>query len=207
MPRVAWVCCLGLLAPCGAVFVLLTNGKKECFVVEEPLDTQLVMQYEIPAAEGSAVNDKAVEVTLKDRRTDADVFHKRVSDHKGEVQLSTVSDAVHDLCLAPAEQWNSPLLFDFNLALGNGERYYDEMAAKSHMDKLQLEVIKLNDELAQILSEADFMKEREVKFHKKSEQVNMAATWWPMLQIIILVLTGILQVKNLKRFFASKNFY
>ena len=51
------------------------------------------------------------------------------------------------------------------------------------------------------------MKEREVKFHKKAERVNLAAIWWPILQIAILVLTATFQVHNLKGFFQSKHLY
>ena len=52
----------------------------------------------------------------------------------------------------------------------------------------------MNDELAEILNEADYMKEKEVRFHRKAERINVAAVWWPVLQIGILVLTAVLQV-------------
>ena len=35
----------------------------------------------------------------------------------------------------------------------------------------QVEVIKLNDELAEITDEADYMKEKEVGFHRKAERI------------------------------------
>ena len=78
---------------------------------------------------------------------------------------------------------------------------------RATQDRLQVEVVKLNDELAEILNEADYMKEKEVKFHKKAERVNLAAIWWPILQIAILVLTATFQVHNLKGFFQSKHLY
>ena len=74
-------------------------------------------------------------------------------------------------------------------------------------DRLQVEVVKLNDELAEILNEADYMKEKEVRFHRKAERINVAAVWWPVLQIGILVLTAVLQVQSLKNYFQAKNLY
>ena len=90
---------------------------------------------------------------------------------------------------------------------GNGDRYYAQMAAENHMDRLQVEVVKLNDELAEILNEADYMKEKEVRFHRKAERVNLASIWWPILQIAILMLTAVFQVQSLKSYFQTKSLY
>ena len=78
---------------------------------------------------------------------------------------------------------------------------------RATQDRLQVEVVKLNDELAEILNEADYMKEKEVRFHRKAERINVAAVWWPVLQIGILVLTAVLQVQSLKNYFQAKNLY
>ena len=208
------------------LFILLSD-KPECFVLEHPVDTTLTMYYEIPALEKLVLPlkeedapSKAMKVSLVDRRSGKMVFSKTVGDHKGEVSLTTNSGSQHRLCLEPTRPQSSPLRVDLSLELGQGDRYYDELANANKMDKLQLEVVKLNDELAQILSEADYMKEKEVKFHRKAERFNLvsslfvsfkvlpqAAIWWPILQLGILVFTAIFQVNNLKRFFASKNLY
>jgi len=66
-----------------------------------------------------------------------------------------------------------------------------------------MEVHKLNDMMSMTLDEADFQKHKEVDFHKETEKMDNAALWWPMLQIGILVLTGIFQVQHLKRFFKA----
>ena len=66
------------------------------------------------------------------------------------------------------------------------------------------QVVRLTDQLAQILDEADYMKEREVEFHEMTESMDRNAQWWPILQICILLLTGVLQAKHLKRFFQQQ---
>ena len=114
--------------------------------------------------------------------------------------------AAHDLCVKPIGQEGSVRL-DIAVERGHGDRYYAQMASEHHMDRLQVEVVKLNDELAEILNEADYMKEKEVRFHRKAERYNLAAIWWPILQIAILVLTAVFQVQNLKSYFQTKLFY
>lgn len=44
----------------------------------------------------------------------------------------------------------------------------------------------------------------QVEFHEMTEGMNRNAQWWPILQICILLLTGIFQVKNLKKFFQQQ---
>ena len=140
------------------VFRRPRDGEKECFLIEQPLDTQLTIKYELPANEKT--EDKRVKVTLTDRRTKTQIFSKVVSDHKSELSMATGSEAAHDLCLKP----QSPGKVRVNLEIepGHGQKYYAEMASENKMDRLQVEVVKLNDELAEILNEADYMKEKEV---------------------------------------------
>jgi hypothetical protein len=64
--------------------------------------------------------------------------------------------------------------------------------------------VRLTDELAQILNEVDYMKEKEVVFHDMTEKMEKNAEYWPMLQILILLATGVFQVKHLKRFFQDQ---
>jgi hypothetical protein len=202
MPRRLLLRILSLLTTTRAFFVVL-EGEKECFLVEQPLDTQLTIKYELPANEKT--EDKRVKVTLTDRRTKTQIFSRVVSDHKSELSMATGSEAAHDLCLKP----QSPGKVRVNLEIerGHGQKYYAEMASENKMDRLQVEVVKLNDELAEILNEADYMKEKEVRFHRKAERLNVAAVWWPVLQIGILVLTAVLQVQSLKNYFQAKNLY
>ena len=128
MPRRLLLRILTILPTIGAFFVVL-DGEKECFLVEQPLDTQLTIKYELPANEKT--EDKRVKVTLTDRRTKTQIFSKVVSDHKSELSMATGSEAAHDLCLKP----QSPGKVRVNLEIerGHGQKYYAEMASENKM--------------------------------------------------------------------------
>jgi hypothetical protein len=42
---------------------------------------------------------------------------------------------------------------------------------------------------------------KEVEYHQETEVRHSAAHWWPMIQLVILIITGIIQVNYLKTFF------
>ena len=86
MPRRLLLRILTILPTISAFFVVL-DGEKECFLIEQPLDTQLTIKYELPANEKT--EDKRVKVTLTDRRTKTQIFSKVVSDHKSEAPILT----------------------------------------------------------------------------------------------------------------------
>jgi hypothetical protein len=46
------------------------------------------------------------------------------------------------------------------------EESWKDMAEKENLDAVQLELARLNDRVLAIRSEADYMKEKEVDFHK-----------------------------------------
>jgi len=175
------------------------SSGEECFVVEQPQDTAFVAKYKFPGA-GFGSGSGAI-VTLVDIANGEEKFRTRVAEQQGVLTMTTGTDAKHNLCVKPEGSFKKPVVFSLSLSLGHSDGYYEEMAASEHMDRLQLEVVRLTDQLAQILDEADYMKEREVEFHEATEAMEHNAQWWPILQICILLLTGVFQVKHLKRFF------
>jgi len=45
---------------------------------------------------------------------------------------------------------------------------------------------------------------KEEQFHQETENINLETIWWPILQIIILLSAGYVQVLHLKTFFKSR---
>jgi hypothetical protein len=44
------------------------------------------------------------------------------------------------------------------VSFGQANSYYEELAKEAHIDVLEAQIMKLNAQMAQILSEADYMK-------------------------------------------------
>lgn len=211
--RTTWAAALLWLATTVRSTYILLESKSQCFSIEQPQYTYMTVKYEIPSLEemrgDEADHAKSVLMTLADRRNEKVVLSKTIASHQGEIELSTKGESVHNLCFKKQKHGtgDKSLRFDFEINVGLSDRSYDARAVENKMDKLEIEVTKLKDELAEILSEADYMKEKEVKFHTKAERINLAAIWWPIIQLAILIFTALISVRNLKNFFSAKNFY
>ena len=122
---------------------------------------------------------------------------------QGMFRFATVNDKAHSICLeSPYLEEESGV--EIEIEYGLSEDYYTELYRKSNVEPLEAHLMKLNSKMSEVLSEADYMKDKEVMFHQQCERTNKASQIWPILQVSILVFTGYIQVRSLKNFFKSK---
>ena len=115
------------------------------------------------------------------------------------------NDGYYSICVAQsvAVPVEHPTRLKLAINYGYDNEYYEKLLKEHNFDAVNMEVHKLNDMMTMTLNEADFQKHKEVDYHLETEKMDNATLWWPMLQIGILVMTGIFQVQHLKSFFKS----
>lgn len=190
---------------CNAFYFLVggngENVSPKCFNLEQPRDTPLVINYEILDAGHSIGFD----LYYGDSATQSlQILHKVFSEPVGHVEYTTDNSGLYSFCLQQVQQQEDekhPTRFKLNIYFGYDADYYDQMSKEQKYDTVNMETHKLNDMLTMSINEADYQKHKEVDYHIQTERVNSAALWWPMIQIGILVITGIFQVQHLKSFF------
>ncbi|XP_003206059.1 transmembrane emp24 domain-containing protein 11-like isoform X1 [Meleagris gallopavo] len=115
----------------------------------------------------------------------------------------------HVICL----QSNSTRLVAFagsklriHLDIRVGEHFLDEavIQAKDKVNKVNVRIEHLLEQIHHISKEQNYEREREEKFRKTSEQTNRNILWWAVVQTLILVSIGIWQIKSLRDFFIAK---
>eukprot|EP00636_Phaeomonas_parva_P009367 CAMPEP_0118864994 /NCGR_PEP_ID=MMETSP1163-20130328/9403_1 /TAXON_ID=124430 /ORGANISM="Phaeomonas parva, Strain CCMP2877" /LENGTH=213 /DNA_ID=CAMNT_0006799181 /DNA_START=106 /DNA_END=747 /DNA_ORIENTATION=- len=191
------------------IYVLLQDDRKHCFLVEEPQQTKVELRYAVKSTSEDVRLHFTVE-TPKDGMdlgedtptiVSVDTLLARTQD---AYVFTTEKDGVHRACLSLEQAPSSPVRLDLQVRVGYSDAYYEKTSKELNLNLLEAMSIRLNDDLTAVLSEADYMKTREVEFHGMSEGINSEATWWPIVQILTLLFTGICQVRYLKRFFKSK---
>ncbi|XP_076734383.1 transmembrane emp24 domain-containing protein 4 isoform X2 [Maylandia zebra] len=91
-----------------------------------------------------------------------------------------------------------------DIQVGEHTNNYPEIAAKDKLTELQLRVRQLLDQVEQIQKEQNYQRYREERFRMTSESTNQRVLWWSIAQTVILIVTGIWQMKHLKSFFEAK---
>jgi hypothetical protein len=76
-------------------------------------------------------------------------------------------------------------------------------AAKTTMSRLERDLQTLSNRIRAILNSADFNKDQEVAFHDQSVAMNRAAIYWPIIQLILIVITGFTQANHIIRYMKS----
>jgi hypothetical protein len=69
---------------------------------------------------------------------------------------------------------------------------------------LTLRVRAVNDKVQNIRREQIYQRERERDFRDKSENTNSRVVNWTVIQMVVLGITGVWQVRHLSQFFKSK---
>ena len=157
----------------------------KCFTIEQPMDTPVVFAYEILDAGHTVQFDlhfgtgSSSEPLIMTRD-----FVKPI----GHVDFITEHDGFYSVCLHQKEfDQNEVLLPPTRLKLsvnyGYDAEYYEKLSKKENFELINMEVHKLNDMMTMTLNEADYQKHKEIDYHTLTERMNVAALWWPMVQV------------------------
>jgi hypothetical protein len=68
---------------------------------------------------------------------------------------------------------------------------------KQTMTRLEKDMHSLTNRVKTIINSADFNKEQEVGFHDQSIAMNRAASYWPIIRLVFLFVTGFAQVNHI----------
>lgn len=111
------------------------------------------------------------------------ILNKVISDKIGHIDFTTDNDGYFSYCLQSLPK-EPPTKFNLILNYGFDNDYYNKLVKQYNYDAVNLQVHKLNDILTLTLNEADYQKHKEVEYHEQTENMNNAALWWPILQVL-----------------------
>lgn len=73
-----------------------------------------------------------------------------------------------------------------------------------HLSHMEVELKRLRMALSSVLSEADYAKDRDALYHKEARALDQATIFWPIVQVCVLIMTGVAQVSHIVNFFKSR---
>jgi len=81
----------------------------------------------------------------------------------------------------------------------------DQSDVEEHLTRLEFAIKKLTAEIDHVVQMAEHTKEQEQDFHKQSIDMNAAAKWWPIVQVMVLLGTGFTQANYMVHFFKARH--
>lgn len=73
-----------------------------------------------------------------------------------------------------------------------------------HLSHVEMELKRITMAMEAVLKEANYNQEQDTKFHKQTLAMHSAITFWPMLQVCVLLMTGFTQTSHIIHFFKSR---
>lgn len=130
----------------------------------------------------------------------------------GEFSFTAGQSGSYSICLSTSDKggWFShdKARVYLDIVLGDSAMEINGVnGGSSHDEKLSemaMRVRDLNHRIADIRREQSFQRVREAEFRDRSESTNAKAVWWTIVQMFMLGLTALWQVRHLKGFFEKK---
>jgi hypothetical protein len=138
-------------------------------------------------------------------------IRQELTERQGTIEFLTGdTDGAVDICVQSiSAHMSSPSRFVLNVTVEqtmepeeeeDGADPLEANAVKLHMSRLERDIQNLGNRMSTILTNADTNKDQEVKFHAQSVAMNRAATYWPVIRLIVLVVTGVTQANQIVRY-------
>lgn len=90
---------------------------------------------------------------------------------------------------------------DYAMKEGSGSQ---KANLDKHLSHMEMEMRRIQTGMDSILNEADFQKDQDHAYHEQFDAMHKATTFWPMMQVCILIATGIVQASHVVKFFQSR---
>jgi hypothetical protein len=144
-------------------------------------------------------------------------IREELSQPKGKIRFLTgQDDGTIEICIQSVlASIKTPVRFALRVSMA-GEDEEEEEATKaqvvdelahteinSHLTRLDRELQTLQNRVKACLNNADFNKDQEAAFHNQSIAMNRAATYWPLIQLTVLFITGFTQANHIVRYLKS----
>ena len=198
---------------CHALYFHMGETEKKCFIEEIPDETMITGKYRtqlydesstlyMPASPGIGMH---VEVLDPEKKTVLSKFYAS----EGRFTFTSHTPGEHQICLhSNSTKWSlfagGRLRVHLEILVGEHTNDYQQIATKDKLTELQLRMRQLLDQIDQITKEQSYQRYREERFRGTSESTNQRVLWWALIQTLVLLCTGLWQMRHLKGFFEAK---
>lgn len=175
--------------------------------------TWISIRSEAQSFENNDIN--AVKAHFKNRLNVKNSHHpiiELITSERGTITYEVPESGEVSACIrATAATATAPMRFGIQMSKEDEAEAHDkgkieppENSIDQHLTHMEIEMKHLQTSMRNIISEADFSKQRETRFHHQTLSMHAASMWWPIVQVCVLLLTGFTQANHVVRLLKSK---
>jgi hypothetical protein len=194
-----------------SLYFHIGETERKCFIEDIPDDTIVVGKYKVEMFDrqrGQFVQSSSeLGMHVEVRDPDDRALMSRTYAAEGRFTFTSSNAGEHIICLhsnSSIRFGGTQLRVHLSISIGERANDYEQIAAKDKLTELQLRVRQLLDQVEQISKEQNYQRYREERFRETSDSTNQRVLYWALAQTLILVATGLWQMRHLKSFFEAK---
>lgn len=202
---------LSIIAQTQAFYFYHEGNERKCFSKELIAGNVFYGSYKVQLYDDSlqtyVSSDADLQVTVDVEEIfdgDQRIVHQ-TNGPQGQFTFNTEESGEHRICIRPhSKGWLSKTKAKIELEMSVGSDAVLDSKRKITMESLHGKIESLIAKINRIKDEQKLMRDREALFRDLSEQVNSGAMWWTIVQLIVLIMTCIWQMKHLSTFFVKQ---
>ncbi|KAH3901742.1 probable Protein ERP1 [Saccharomycodes ludwigii] len=203
---------LVLVQQTSAFYLYVTGSDRKCFSKELSKDTLLSGAYSLQVYNSDSQTYRDVigdEISLViDVEEVFDDNHRVVhqtGSAVGDFTFVALDSGEHKICFQPQSGgWLAKTKSKLDIQFEIGSKLELDSKKKGTVANLHAKVNILNAKVSEIKREQALVRERESIFRDKSESVNARVAWWSIIQLIVLAVTCVWQLRHLRTFFVKQ---
>ncbi|CAD8187806.1 unnamed protein product (macronuclear) [Paramecium tetraurelia] len=188
------------------------EGVEKCFSDEVPSQTIVVIYHEL-MSEGVAKNEKRdIPKMIKDGITlnvygpDGNIV-KTAKTVEGKNKLSFTAKTMgrYKFCVIKSKQFWSVNEYKYSIKIQQGvDHNLQDAANKTHVESIKDRISALKNRTDDFISLQQLNREQEDKLTTQSIDISRRVTQTTILQIVVLLASGVYQIWSLKKFFKQR---
>ncbi|KYR03165.1 emp24/gp25L/p24 family protein [Tieghemostelium lacteum] len=190
------------------IYFELNGGQTKCFLEENPKDTLLLGKYQLEDLNPPTGQPNQLALSVRVTDPEKKELLSKTMGTIGRFSFTTQIGGEHKICFSTnTSRWFGPSVktrLHLDLETGAGANDYEDIAKVEQLNSMEISIRRLNDRVNQIRKEQSYQRGREQTFRNTSESTNSRVMWWSLLQVVVLVATGVWQMRHLKSFFKAK---
>ncbi|XP_071736513.1 transmembrane emp24 domain-containing protein p24delta9-like [Rutidosis leptorrhynchoides] len=183
----------------------LESGHTKCIAEDIKSNSMTVGHYSIVNPNEGQPLPESHKITLKVTSAFGNSYHSSENVQSGQFAFQAVEEGDYMACFFAIEhQPTIKIPIEFDWKSGVAAKDWSNVAKKTSVDTMEMELKKLEDTITSIHEEMFYLREREREMQELNVVTNSRMAWLSFLSLFVCLSVAGLQLWHLKSFFEKK---